>query len=160
MAQIIIIISEETLLYKILNGIPSIFEKIIKNNKSKGNSKPSVFDSRHEISLSFEEYFIRLIELCESECNTIIYAFILIDKICENKKVILSLKNVHKVFFTALFIALKMNEDVIYNEKHFSIASGMSHNEIAILEKEFADKLDYKLNVSNDKLEIYLNALI
>lgn len=143
---------------KLLSHIPSILNKIIKKNKDKGESKSSVFDCTYKISISFDDYFIRLVELCEPESNTIIFSLILIDKICENKKVILSKENIHKVFFTALFIAFKMNEDEIFNEKHFSIASGLSNNEIALLEKEFVEKLDYKLNVSNNKYRIYLNA--
>lgn len=146
------------LIERLVKVIPSIFKKIIKKNKDKGKSKPSVFDCTYDVSLSFEDYFLRLVELSEIESNTLIYAFVLIDLITENNKVIISNGNIHKLVFISLYISMKLLEDEIFNEKHFSIASGIEPEEIALLEKEFLDKLNYKIVISRSSFETYFDA--
>ncbi len=150
--------NDTILIERLIKVMPSIFKKIIKKNKDKGKSKPSVFDCTYEVSMSFEDYFIRLVELSEIESNTLIYAFMLIDLITENNKVIISNVNIHKLVFTSIYVSMKLLEDEIYNEKHFAIASGIEPEEIALLEKEFLDKLNYSIIVQRSSFETYFDA--
>ena len=143
---------------RLLKVMPSIFKKIIMNNMKKCKSKPSVFDCTFEVSMSFEEYFLRLVELSEIESNTLIYAFVLIDLITENNKVIITNTNIHKLVFASIYVSMKLLEDEIYNEKHFAMASGIEPEEIALLEKEFLEKLNYRIIVQRSLFETYFDA--
>ena len=96
----------------------------------------------------------------DPECNTLIYSLILIDTICNEDKIVLSVKNIHKVFFISLFISLKVLEDEIYNENHYSISAGISQKEIAILEIEFLNKICYDVLVTADKFNLYYMSFV
>lgn len=150
--------NDTILIDKLIKVMPSIFNKIIKKNKDKGRSKKSLFDCTYEVTMPFEEYFSRIVELSEIESNTLIYAFMLIDEITEKKKIYISNGNLHKLVFTSIYVSMKLLEDEIFNEKHFVITSGIDQDEIALLEREFLEKLDYKLVLPNNSFQTYFDA--
>ena len=142
----------------VLDRMPSIFSSIIKKNSNKNRVKVSLFDKIYELSITFEDYFYRLIERTDAECNTVLYSFALIDELCQGNKVIISNENIHKLFFTSLFISIKLLEDEIFNENHFVEVSGLSKREIARLEKEFLDILGFNIIIKKEKFDLYVKA--
>jgi hypothetical protein len=152
--------SEKVVYDRVIKLLPNIFKKIINKNQNKNKRKSSKFDCTYQISICFDDYFLRLIKLMDPECNTLIYSLILIDTICNEDKIVLSVKNIHKVFFISLFISLKVLEDEIYNENHYSISAGISQKEIAILEIEFLNKICYDVLVTADKFNLYYMSFV
>lgn len=143
---------------KLVNVIPRIFESIITKNINDEAYASSIFDFNTSIKISFQDYLIRLIKYTQVESNTLIYCLSLIDTLCSTKRIFLSYYNVHKIFFTALLISIKLNEDEIYIEKHYCLCSGMSANEIAELEMNFLNIVDYNLHINQERYELYIKA--
>ena len=145
---------------KVTRLLPNLFKKIIEKNKISSKRKSSLFDCTYQISIGFEEYFTRLVDLMDPECNTLIYSLILIDSLCDKDKIILSSKNIHKVFFMSLLISIKLLEDEIYNENHYSVSAGISQKEIASLENEFLNQISYSILIPTSKFDLYLKSFL
>ena len=143
---------------KLSKIIPKIFESIISKNKQDKAFYSSIFDFTTTIKISFQDYLIRLIKYTQVESNTLIVCLALIDSLCSTKRIFLSYNNVHKIFFTALLISIKLNEDEIYVEKHYSLCSGISANEIAELEREFLRLIEYNIHINQERYLVYLKA--
>ena len=52
------------------------------------------------------------------------------------------------VFFVSVLMAIKYNEDIIYNFNYYSLISGMSINELQQLEIDFVALLRFKLYIN------------
>ena len=143
---------------KLSKIIPKIFESIISKNKQDGAFCKSIFDFTTNIKINFQDYLLRLIKYTQVESNTLIYCLSLIDSLCSTKKIFLSYYNIHKVFFTALLISIKLNEDEIYVEKHYSLCSGITANEIAELESAFLKLVEYNIHINEERYLVYLKA--
>lgn len=142
---------------KLVNKIPTIFNTIVKNNISQGalkKKKYAIFDSK-KAHIQFDDYVERLVKHTEIETNTLLYCLILVDMFHERSKVAISEENKHKIFLVSLITSLKFLEDVIYSDKELSAIAGLSTKSIAVLENEFLESLDYKVNISHAKFDLY-----
>ena len=106
-----------------LNKINLIFKVILEENKKLKNYRDKImsqknmpFYSNYIPSISTKNYLFRIVKYTEVEDNTLIIALIYIDRICEISKIILTPYNIHKIIFTAILLAIKYNEDRIFNE--------------------------------------------
>ena len=70
-------------------------------------------------------------------------------------KIMLTPYNIHKIIFTAILLAIKYNEDIIFNFEYYSKIAGISIKEIQILEKDFSILLRFKFFVSKEHFEKY-----
>ena len=146
----------------LLNKINLIFKVVLDENKNLKNypdkimsQKNMPFYSNYIPSISTKNYLFRIVKYTEIEDNTLILALIYIDRICDIAKIILTPYNIHKIIFTAILLAIKYNEDMIFNFEYYSKVAGISINEMQILEKYFAILLRYKFFVSNEIFENY-----
>lgn len=153
-------INTQALKNYLIQLIPLIFHRIAKNNKIKKQEVSSVFDLIKTLNVEFSDYVLRVFKSTKIEVGTALYALCLIDKLANTKKIFLSYKNMHKVFFTAFYISIKLNEDKIFNENLYSFSSGMSSNELAFLEKTFIDYLEYDVNIKDEEYSQYLEQCI
>lgn len=138
----------------IIATLPSVINYITHSNMLNNLYSKSLFDSSAHLVISFEKYLDRLIKLFEVEPNTVIYSFILLDRITR-KGIYLSLENIHKLFLISLYVGAKLVEDIIFTEKDYSDISGIPQGELAILEKEFIKMLNYDLFVTEEIFLIY-----
>lgn len=142
---------------KLVDKIPTIFNTIVNNNITQGalkKKKYSIFDSK-KAHIHFDDYVERLVKHTEIEANTLLYCLILVDLFHERSKVAISEENKHKIFLVSLITSLKFLEDVIYSDKELAVIAGISTKSIAILENEFLECLDYKVNISHAKFDLY-----
>lgn len=146
-----------TLKQYLINSIPLIFEKIVERNSVKNRNIASKFDLKAKLNINLQDYIFRLLKTTYAEVSTVIYALILIDKLCSTKKFFLTEKNMHKTFLAALILAIKINEDVIFEEGQYTFASGLSAKELALLEFEFMTLLDYNLKIQDEEFHLYLS---
>lgn len=122
--------------------IPKLLQFIISNAKNP-NFK-SIFDVNIKNTINFESYLYRIFQLTDVEPSTIIYALALIDLLCfKTGSFSITKRNIHKTFFTALLISLKLNEDLIFKDSDYACFSGMSLQEMSFLEAEFLRLVDY-----------------
>ena len=145
-----------------LNKINLIFKVILEENKKLKNYRDKImsqknmpFYSNYIPSISTKNYLFRIVKYTEVEDNTIIIALIYIDRICEISKIILTPYNIHKIIFTAILLAIKYNEDRIFNFEYYSKVAGVSIKEMQILEKYFSILVRFKFFVSKEIFEKY-----
>ena len=132
--------SEKPIKYKYLfNEIVDILETIILNNKKnkKSHKEKSLFFNENIPTISLYDYLLRIKKYSGSEISTFIISLIYIDRICTKKGIILSKYNIHRLLFTSILVAIKYNEDRIYEFYFYSDIAGLSVKELSTLEKEF-----------------------
>ena len=112
-------------------------------------------------SISIYDYLTRIIQYTEIDETTLIIALIYIDKYLTSFPQInvLSQHIIHKLLFTAIILAIKYNEDDIYNNKYYSEVGGVSLYELNQMEYELFVTLNCSLFVDNDMLMKYMSVL-
>ena len=101
---------------------------------------------------SFIEILFKL-NHCE-ECSLII-SLIYIDRICEKVNLILTKKNIHRLFLICLITSIKYNEDECYLNSYYAKIGGLSLNEFNTLEYELLKLIDFDLHVDITVYEQY-----
>jgi hypothetical protein len=125
------------------------------NYFSSGNTKNDQNDKNKDgfyldtiPGISIDQYLQRFIILSEAELSTVIIMIILLERLTYNFKYKLTENNIHLLLFTAFIIAIKMNEDKIFNNVDFAEFGGISIKMLYKLEVEFLNKIDFKTFVS------------
>ena len=151
-----IAISEE-----FLEEVASVLTSIIKQNKKKKNSKEldQIFKYSQPPKISILDYLYRIQKYSSINNSTLIISLIYIDRICKQKGIILTKYNIHKILFSAIFTAIKYNEDTIYKNKFYAKIAGIPVKELIQLQNSFLKFIDFKLFVSDDIYQIYSNLL-
>ncbi|MBR4814506.1 MAG: hypothetical protein IKZ67_03495 [Paludibacteraceae bacterium] len=98
--------------------------------------------------------------LSEAEDNTLIISLIFLDKICDTASIILTEYNVHRLLFISILIAIKYNEDLVFELDYYSKIAGMTKKEINKLEYEFLKLINFEVFVHKkifEKYKSYIN---
>ena len=153
----IIMYERQILLKEISTTLNSIIQE---SNKNKNQHKDNSLFSRQQIpKISIFDYLLRIQKYSGIEESTIIISLIYIDRICKKKGIVLSKYNIHRLIFTAILIAIKYNEDIIYDNLYYSKIGGVTKKELLILENEFLKLIDFNLFVSNKMYQKYYDYL-
>ena len=153
----IIMYERQSLLKEISTTLNSIIQE---NSKNKNHHKDNSLFSRQQIpKISIFDYLLRIQKYSGIEESTIIISLIYIDRICKKKGIVLSKYNIHRLIFTAILIAIKYNEDIIYDNLYYSKIGGVTKKELLILENEFLQLIDFNLFVSNKIYQKYYEYL-
>ena len=151
--------------FSIAQRISSTLEGIIHKNEVE-NTENSLVDYDNSLftlktipKISIEDYLNRIQKYTELEDSTLIIALIYIDRLSENKNIKLSIYNVHRILFTAVLLAIKYNEDEIYENNIFAEIFGVSNKELNNLESEFLDLIEFKLFITKKIFQIYYNKI-
>ena len=147
--------------------ISSILERIISNISSSPQypiliSKMSVknFESVSVPSISLYNYLERIYNYadCSDSCYTL--AFIYIDRLIQNNSwFILAEKNIHRIVFTAIVLAIKYHDDSYSDNVTYAKIGGISLMELNILESTLLKYLKYDLYVKQTLFYQYENEL-
>ena len=153
----IIMYERQSLLKEISTTLNSIIQE---NSKNKNHHKDNSLFSRQQIpKISIFDYMLRIQRYSGIEESTMILSLIYIDRICKKKGIVLSKYNIHRLIFTAILIAIKYNEDIIYDNLYYSKIGGVTKKELLILENEFLQLIDFNLFVSNKIYQKYYEYL-
>ena len=153
----IIMYERQSLLKEISTTLNSIIQE---SSKNKNHHKDNSLFSRQQIpKISIFDYLLRIQKYSGIEESTIIISLIYIDRICKKKGIVLSKYNIHRLIFTAILIAIKYNEDIIYDNLYYSKIGGVTKKELLILENEFLQLIDFNLFVSNKIYQKYYEYL-
>ena len=152
---------------QVIQLINKIVLEIIEDNQKEltGNKFPSlpktVFFMRNLPNIKFLDYLKRVNKYLKPQMSTMIIALIYVDRICSEKtnKIVLIDNNIFKLFLTATILAIKYNEDFYDDNAYFAKVGGITLNEINILEKEFLDRINFRLFVSLEIFNKYNNYL-
>ena len=140
---------------KLSSLISKVLEKIINNNKrnKRYKLKKDIFTGRSLPKISLIDYIIRIITYSDCEINSIICSLIYIDRI--NKIKAINEFNIHRIFFCAILVSIKYNEDIIFDNDYYSKVAGLNLSEINKLELEFISILDFNLYIDSQEFESY-----
>ena len=140
---------------KLSSLISKVLEKIINNNKinKRYKLKRDIFTGKSLPKITLIDYINRIITYSDSEINTLICSLIYIDRI--NKIKAINEFNIHRIFFTAVLISIKYNEDIIFNNDYYSKVAGVKLNEINKMELEFISLLDFNLYIDPEEFGSY-----
>ena len=145
----------------LLKEISITLNSIIQENKNKSTQKDNSLFFRKQIpKISIFDYLLRIQKYSGIEDSTIIISLIYIDRICKKRGIALSKYNIHRLLFTAILIAIKFNEDIIYENLYYSKIGGVTKIELLMLENEFLKLIDFNLFVSNKIYQKYYDYLM
>ena len=140
---------------KLLDEISFILKKIIKNKKIFPKESEKIFYHPKVPEISIYDYLYRIKKYSSIEDSTLIISLIYIDRVCKNKGIILTKYNIHRILFSAIYTALKFNEDILYKNSFYAEIGGISIKELINLENAFIKLIDFKLFVSEEIFQSY-----
>ena len=124
------------------------------NNKDNSNSNKSIFiHKENSFKISILEYINRLIKYSQIEISTVIYSFILVDRISSIIEV--DDNNIYLILISALVVASKMNEDYVYKNDDYALIGGVSLKKLNKLEANFIDIIEYDIYVDSNTFLSY-----
>ena len=141
---------------KLIEKISFILKSIIKNKKAhflKDSDK--IFYHSKVPEISIYDYLYRIKKYSLIEDSTLIISLIYIDRICKNKGIVLTKGNIHRILFSAIFTAMKFNEDIIYKNSFYAKIGGISIKELIQLEYTFTKLIDFKFFISEEIFQAY-----
>lgn len=136
--------------------ISRILKRIIANISSSTsqtakstNLLESCFDSVHIPKVSLHDYLHRINYYAKCSDSCFVLAFIYIDRLLQkNPCFVLKVNNIHRLFLTALVLAIKYNDDVYYDNAVYARIGGVPLAEINFLETSLLSLLKFNLYVS------------
>ena len=147
---------------KIIKTISNIISEIVEENKFLNFSKENLdlqkklsFFSKIPASVTIHKYIERIVKYTHVEESTFILALIYIDRICEYNDIILTDGNIHRILFSSIIMAIKINEDDYYSNNYYSKVGGISVKELNGLEYDFVRLIRYNLFVNQEIYEKY-----
>ena len=153
---------ENELKIQITKSIISVLTELIEKNQKNINNNnlnfdDDIFNSKSIPNISTYDYMLRIVEYSNLEENTLILSLIYVDKIARIKKI--TKYNIYKYLITSVLIALKYNEDEIYNNNYYSQIGGINYEELMQLELNFLVLIDFNVYINNKTFEQYKSAL-
>ena len=119
--------------------------------------KKLLFNAKELPTITIKNYLYRIQTYSEAEDNTLIFALILIDKICETGSIILTEYNIHRLLFISILISIKYNEDLVFELDCYSKIAGITKKEIKKLEYEFLTLIKFEVYVQKTLFDNYKN---
>lgn len=121
--------------------------------ESKIRSTP--FDSVAKPEVSVKYYLERFQRYTEMDENLFICALILIDRLCEKSRILLTEFNVHRIIAVSCITVIKLMEDCIYKDRYYTEVAGVDLCEFIALENEFLDGIGFDLCISTGLFNKY-----
>ena len=148
----------------IINYISSYLLQIIQKNKqmkkkpSKGPNEPLY--SKFIPVLSIEKFLLRILKYTEAENNTLIVAYLYINKLIKKENFVLSLNNVYRLLLGAVVMAKKVLEDLCYNNSYYCEIGGISVQELNNIEFSLFIRLNFDVNPKKEEVDNIYNDII
>ena len=117
--------------------------------------------SEKEEENSLFSFLIEVIEVFDIELNTLIYAFILLSKLSQNKReILISQSNIYLITYISIIVSTKMLQDESFIEEELGNFIGITSKELSLLEAQFLEALKYDVFVNEDLFKMYKNIII
>jgi hypothetical protein len=143
--------------YRLIQSISFTLENIIShnltltNNLHTNSTTTSPFSSTIIPGITLYEYLLRICAFTQIENETLITAFIYIDRVCSVGNEMLNEYNVHRILFTSVLLAIKYNEDIHFTMEYYAGIAGISVKELFELEYAFTCVIDYCFYICDDE---------
>jgi hypothetical protein len=111
--------------------------------------------------VSLEAYLTRMHKFCPMSPAVYLAAGVYIQKLCiEDKVVPATSRTVHRLLLASLRVAMKALEDLRYSQERFALVGGVTQEELRNLEVSLCYLMDFKLQVTQDKLRAKMGGLL
>lgn len=155
--------SEVPLDDRLLHNLSIILEEIANDSKNLDNyeeiiqaQKDNPFSSKKRPKISMYDYLKRISSFSMINTSTYIIALMLTDRLCLESSLCITEKNIHRLIFTSILIAIKINEDIYYEMNYYAEIAGISLAELIILEESFLDLIKFNLNIKPEDYQKYI----
>ena len=140
----------------IIKAIVSNLKDIIEENKQYGqNFIDGIFYLQQIPPISLEDFIRHLMACTNMNLSSLILSIIYIDQFCEKYKYMISLNNIYRLLLISIFISIKYNEDCFVSFKDYAKISGVSVEDLKILEYQMCAALDFNFYVKSEYYEQY-----
>ena len=144
--------------YRLIQSISFTLENIISHNltltnnlNTKSTTTTSPFSSTIIPGITLYQYLLRICAFTQIENETLITAFIYIDRVCSVGNEMLNEYNVHRILFISVLLAIKYNEDIHFTMEYYAGIAGISVKELFELEYTFTCVIDYCFYICDDE---------
>lgn len=147
---------------QLTDEIANLIEEIITKNKefiTKKAPLSRVFEGKKTTSVTVSRYVTRLVKYFANEPSSLVICLIYMDRICEITEMKLTLENFHRLFLTALVIAIKYNEDKYFSNSFYAKIGGISLEDFNRLESAFVNSIEFFLYVEEEIFSKYVTYL-
>lgn len=119
----------------------------------------SCFHSSRVPSISLWDYVRRFAKysICSEECFVI--AMVLMDRYVCKTRVPITLRNVHRLYITAMTLSVKLRDDSYYSNAYYASIGGVLNGELNVLELELLDTVQWFTWVERSVYDAYLQRL-
>lgn len=119
----------------------------------------SCFHSSRVPSISLWDYVRRFAKysICSEEC--FIIAMVLMDRYVCKTKVPITLRNVHRLYITAMTLSVKLRDDSYYSNAYYASIGGVLNGELNVLELELLDTVQWFTWVERSVYDAYIQRL-
>ena len=140
--------------------ITKLLNNIILSSSPNQFTHTNLFSLDSIPSISLSDYLNRIILYTNIESSTLISSLIYIDRFCSNGCIKISHYNIHTILFISLYLAIKYNEDNLYDDVYYAKVGGLPLSEVTQLSLVFMTIIGYKLYIDNEEYKIYENYII
>ena len=144
---------------KIVKVISNLLSEIVKNNAARQYDDKDPFASKKVTTVTVKFYLERIRKYSKLENSSLIIALIYIDRICAQNDFTLCPYNIHRILFACALVAIKYNEDSVYDNKFYSDVAGVSLEETNYLEYSCLKLLNFNLFVDEEIFSQYVGYL-
>lgn len=144
----------------IVRVVASVLGRLIGGNyheliKSQSSANFLKFQSSYQPDVSIEAYLERIRRYSRCSDGCFVMALVYIDKLIEQKDLMLSSLNVHRLLVTSVMLAAKFHDDLFYNNAYYSKLGGLSLQELNLLEIDMLNQLNFSLYISAESYAKY-----
>jgi hypothetical protein len=119
-----------------------------------------VFYKQSSISITIEEYLLRICFYLNFNLPEILYTLILIDRILNLGNIILCDQNIHKIVVISSLLTCKMLNDKVFSTENYCRIYGIPTNTLLELEVSALSILNFSVFVSEEDYNEYYKLLI
>ena len=121
---------------------------------------PSVFASGKIPRISIDRFVRRLAQYTKCDDYDFIVCLILIDRLLYNRPYRLNMYVFHRMFLTALLVAIKSRQDIVYTNQYYSEVGGVTLHQLNIMEEEFILALDWDVYVDREIFDNFMCEIV
>jgi hypothetical protein len=139
--------------------VGGVFEGIVAGNSGRA-SAASVFDAKKIPGISMGDYLVRFAKYSRASLESFVIALIYIDRYIEaSPGFFLHPGSCHRLWATALVLAVKMNDDLHLSNEDLAKIGGFGTVELEALESELLRGLQFRLVCDTREVAAYLHFL-
>ena len=150
---------------KLVHKMAKTILKCIENNMSNpfyyvfiNLSNKSAFFTSEPPNIQIIDYYNRIIDFTRLSNSTLIYSFVLLNRLLKGY-IWITEYNSHNLIAISCLIALKCNEDLIFDNQFYAKIFGIKLPELNNMEYEFLKNIHFETWVCLDEYDLFKNLI-